>query len=501
MISYFPKVYSDELLYSVIGRYHKYSGNMNTKDTIRELFGEVNIIPTFDIQGYISSFTKQTKEILKVNELDIIANNTIIPIYTPFMQEEKAKEVVNLTISGNSMGIKHKIGMIAGGICRKNSIYYCPICCKEEFDKYGEVYIHRTHQVEGVEVCERHGCILNTYLGQTKERKYIYLEEKNLNYNIKYPPTEIYKSISEDVHYLLNHNINIYSEDVKNGYRDLLCSKGLASESGRINEKMLYDEFIKFYGESILEHFQSNIDIANEWNWFKSIVRNNKKTIHPLRHILFIEFLYGSVEKFLENIKKVDGNTICKSVISKVYDECNDNKKIIYRNRIKEYTSEFPNINRTELRRNLQKEYIFLYRHDREWLKSNLPIIKKVNTNYRYYGEYWIEKDKKILELVKQQYIELKDLAKPVRITKSIIGIKINYGALLEKKLDKLPNTKEYLNLICESINDFRFRRISNAYKLCENEGIGLAEWKLLRIAGIRYEDRDILNKYNKERI
>lgn len=37
---------------------------------------------------------------------------------------------------------------------------YCPMCAKEDREKYGETYWHRIHQIEGIQICRKHGCYL-----------------------------------------------------------------------------------------------------------------------------------------------------------------------------------------------------------------------------------------------------------------------------------------------------------------------------------------------------
>ena len=37
---------------------------------------------------------------------------------------------------------------------------YCPLCVKEEREKYGETYWHRKHQIRNMNVCARHQCRL-----------------------------------------------------------------------------------------------------------------------------------------------------------------------------------------------------------------------------------------------------------------------------------------------------------------------------------------------------
>lgn len=60
-------------------------------------------------------------------------------------------------------GLYTKLGMVAGSICKKERIYYCPCCAKKDIDDYGEAYIHREHQLQGVFVCPHDVAELKKY--------------------------------------------------------------------------------------------------------------------------------------------------------------------------------------------------------------------------------------------------------------------------------------------------------------------------------------------------
>ena len=75
---------------------------------------------------------------------------------------------------------------------------------------------------------------------------------------------------------------------------------------------------------------------------------------------------------------------------------------------------------------------------------------------------------------------------KPVRITVSKIGITIGLKALLEKHLDKLPQTKAYLDSVTETVEEFQIRRIEWAIRELDRRGEEKKDWKILRLAGLR---------------
>lgn len=49
-----------------------------------------------------------------------------------------------------------------------------------------------------------------------------------------------------------------------------------------------------------------------------------------------------------------------------------------------------------------------------------------------------------------------------------------------------MPKTKIFLRSICESIEEFRFRRLDIAYKYLQSINEDVTESKLLRLAGIK---------------
>ncbi|MFT9820810.1 TnsD family transposase [Lysinibacillus sp. NPDC056185] len=183
-------------------------------------------------------------------------------------------------------------------------------------------------------------------------------------------------------------------------------------------------------------------------------------------------------------ILKVDTNTIIK------YSRQRKSKPINKENNIKcvpkqlwlDLIKQYPTLSKTELRKMNPSLYMRIYRNDKEWLKKNPPSAKaNVVINKRV---DWLKRDLQILDEVKKVVGDLSSREKPVRITVSSIGKNINQKALLEKKLNKLPNMKEYIENVKENITDFQKRRITWSIKQLKNEEIEV--WKIMLKAGIK---------------
>lgn len=310
MVHFFTDPYKDELIYSAIARYHYYIGNIDFKDTLEELFGKRSIIPSIEIGSNLAVLAKNLGGNYTGDQ--IIKRNTLFPFYASFLPQERKKEIINEIKNKDGQGIYTKLGIVAGSICKKEGIYYCPRCANKEIEKYGEPYIHREHQLQGIYICPHDGEELRKYTVNRMSAsriEFIRLDAKmiNLKSNIRTINTKHYEllyRISKMAYTLLQLNTyGISKKDVLERYKNILNQKGLTTTSGKtVKQQELYEEFINFYGKDFLNTMESNITNDDEYNWLKVITRNLKRTVHPMRHIMFINFLTGDIEEFFNSI-------------------------------------------------------------------------------------------------------------------------------------------------------------------------------------------------------
>lgn len=137
----------------------------------------------------------------------------------------------------------------------------------------------------------------------------------------------------------------------------------------------------------------------------------------------------------------------------------------------------------TEIREEHPALYIRLYRNCREWLLANSPKVKarKIVTS----RIDWVIRDSEVLQQVKQAVEHLYQVTPPVRLTVSRIGTEIGQRNLLEKKINKIPETKVFLESATESTEQFQIRRVRFFVEQLHDKG-ELLEWRLKRLAGLR---------------
>jgi hypothetical protein len=101
----------------------------------------------------------------------------------------------------------------------------------------------------------------------------------------------------------------------------------------------------------------------------------------------------------------------------------------------------------------------------------------------------WEQRDQELLPKIQNAVQELLNTEdKPKRICISSVGSMLGLRALLEKHLNKLPATKDYIESVAEKEKDFRIRRVKWAVKALEEESQEVKAWRILKKAGIREE-------------
>ncbi|GLC89705.1 TnsD family Tn7-like transposition protein [Lysinibacillus piscis] len=308
MLPFFTNPYPDELLYSAIARYHFYSGNLDCKDTLEELFGSRSVIPSVEIGSNFTILAEKLGHQYSVESL--LTNHTIYPYYASFLSKQRQQEILE-NVKGDGQGLYTRLGIVAGGICRKDGLYYCSTCAKADAECYGEPYIHREHQLQGIDYCSHHEIPLRKYPKTNDSRiEYIRFELKHMDLSPLYEidsHKELAIHLAKQAYKLLNLPLHYLSrEQINSKYRTLLREYNLITSSNRVRQQEMYQAIKSTLPNSFLQRYESAVNNNDEYNWLRILTRNLKRHVHPFRHLLFLYFLQYSVEKLVD-IDEDDG--------------------------------------------------------------------------------------------------------------------------------------------------------------------------------------------------
>lgn len=308
MINFWIDPYKDEFITSIFARYHYYSGNFDKNDTIEELFGVRNIM-TFKIFPSRLKYLESKIENPIYTADYFIYKHTIFPLYSNFITRDKQSAVLNYMKDKGSDKIHLMLGLNKGHFNKKEWYMYCPLCAKDEFELYGEAYVHRLHQVQGVLVCEKHGCRLENYIIDYKSE----IEFIALDYNKKINSCEYYdKSISDMLIKIAKATNNIMNleylkynkEDIIERLYKYLEKMGYLTLGGIIRrEKLAYDLY-NYYGEKLFKFLNENFDRSN-YTWIGYIFNKKRQVLNPLETVILIIFLTdNNVSRFFQEDKE-----------------------------------------------------------------------------------------------------------------------------------------------------------------------------------------------------
>lgn len=302
MLSYFPAVYSGELLYSVLARYHRHVGLPGSMNTMSTFFGKQHVIATIDLQGHLQELADRipVERGLTVNHL--IDKLTLFPYVTAFEPQSVQAKVRQAMMRGEVKNLHVRLGLTTYRVGKSGVLRFCSKCAQAMIANHSELYWRRDHQLPSVLVCPEHGCALlesNVSFVQNSRHQYIAATHANCPKHAR----PVIPAVDQATLLHLQCLARLSAELLENPsrkrafagwtifYRDKMCEAGLVRPDCRIDQQFFSQEFRNFYGRT-LELLPGVLD-GKEFsgNWLKAMVRKHRKASHPLYHLLVQNFL------------------------------------------------------------------------------------------------------------------------------------------------------------------------------------------------------------------
>ena len=543
-----PLPYPDELLYSVVARYHLRAGNSSTKCTLREVYGTENVIPTTDLPSHLDSLNA----IQAVSEDQWIDNHTFYPYYAPFMPRDRALLLRQLMKSSDGSGIHALVGITASTVARSSHLHFCTACYEEDIERYGEPYWHRVHQLAGVKICPTHGYPLQRITSPMSDRHGLTALPisrgkfesipiiMNLNEHVKGQLL----GIASDIQLLIQMKDTQVFFNSRRLLMHRLSEMGLVTPGARVRQRKLQEQFVTFYGRDLLKMLEC-VPQQNDHSWLASTTRSMRYVVHPLRLMLLLRYLYGSFSEFLKRSDQElapfgKGPWPCLNKAADHYREaiikeykvtrCSDTGQpvgtfccicgfsysrrgpdqseedrfrrgriksfgSVWEAKLKEYLKLGLSFRSTALNLGVDTNTVIKYANGNATRHTcTLKVIgkkKKLKKPYELNGckpvrVDWELRDLELSWQVKETCKELmNDQSRPVRVRVATIGKRIGKLSMLEKQKDRLPITMDILSNYLESVSQFQIRRVRWAAEQMNGEW-PLKKWKLVKKAGLR---------------
>lgn len=247
MHSFFPTPYPDELSYSVLARYHLYSGNKSYKQTTFELFDTYNAAAFIDLTGSIKRIVQRLPMESELTAEIIVKNHTLFPFYAHFVPQERAEMVREHMINSGTGGIHSTLGLVASNIKMPIHLRYCPECTSEDIQKHGETYWRRIHQLPGIMACHKHNQTLmnsTVQLSFLSKREYVVANGQNcsgsLSANLMETDLLHMRDLAKLANSILQGDYKAKQKDFfRKRYIEFLQEAGYVTEGGRVYKEKL----------------------------------------------------------------------------------------------------------------------------------------------------------------------------------------------------------------------------------------------------------------------
>jgi len=160
MLPYFPPIYPDELLYSLLARFHCHIGETSPKRTLDALFGCRSVRAGVALQGHLQALSERLPPNREMTPDRLLTEFTLYPFLSAFQPKEVRLMVRDALIFGPSDWVYVRLGLAASRIQGAAALRYCPMCRSEMLARHGELYWRRDHQLPGLVACPEHGVFL-----------------------------------------------------------------------------------------------------------------------------------------------------------------------------------------------------------------------------------------------------------------------------------------------------------------------------------------------------
>jgi len=412
-----PIPFPDEILYSRIIRYCKING-LSKAQAYLKLFGKRKIIINPRLPGHIKNFENHGFGCSQI----IIENQTCYKFFINLFPTLKL-QLFKSMLFGNASQVIRNAQVTNFKVSDDFTLKYCKSCISEDLKKIGVSYWHLVHQQPFQLICPEHFQILSKASARTFK-----LPEEILNDRIIQEPEWCgindfpIAYFAQAICLISNPNQNMTSFSLIEYIYSKLLKLGYLTSKGRIRRKLLVKNIKIFYmktcktNKQFTNFFSSNEDYFNSlfhqsrhqstfcifkllliFGWLLSnpeTIRkpniptaikikapnyDKKQSIPYIDIDLLTHLITGNKrENIIDKLKitpyKIDAYLAYFPEIVKFrkmvwYNQ----RKISYRFKILNYLYSKPNPTIKNLKSYLNKEYYWLYLHDKSWLFDHQP--------------------------------------------------------------------------------------------------------------------------------
>lgn len=302
MLVYFPLIYPDELIYSVVARWLRHQGCAQRTNALERLFGRRFAMASIHVPCGLNVFQQHFPERLDLSPEHLLDAHTLFPYWSAFEPPVRRTQMREAIEEGHTQSIFLRSGLAAYRIPPVRTLRFCADCLREMQANHGEMYWRRAHQLPGVFFCVSHGRPLQVS-GVTQavrgRHEFVPATSGECPNSARYLwrgksalAVDRLTDVARRSVDLLEHPTEAKTLTAWAGdYRSQLQHVGLTHSLRRVKQRAL-DEAFREHMQPVLCALPELV-AGQQWrgDWLAGMTRTPRRAAHPLQHLLLQQFL------------------------------------------------------------------------------------------------------------------------------------------------------------------------------------------------------------------
>ena len=299
-----------ETLFSLISRHHYFSGQAFSARTCVQFFGHPRAGSQHDLPSRLAHFVSRTDGCFGDVE-KVARNHTLLAYYAPFISPEELKNAIACMAGDSVAHLKLRLGILTSRFRANHPLKSCEACMAEDRSAFGWAYWHVEHQYPGAWICQRHGQQLREsilkatgvgrfqwHLPAVEHFRQWPVETRQALHDGKFALQSLSCQVIDLTASARDRSIDI--SRLHEVYRAEFARREWVTQGGSFRMPAIAASFLDHVKHlraiPELEALPTTAEEAE--SQLGRLLRPPRSGTHPLRHMVLINWLFGSAEAF-----------------------------------------------------------------------------------------------------------------------------------------------------------------------------------------------------------
>ena len=156
MLRYFPEIYPDELMFSVLARYKHHAGLLSWRSFWMSLFPKQVNRMSVELPNKLDLLSSRFSPARRLSSDGLVETTTLYPYFCAYLDERRREDVRQAMRDPRGMP-QARLNLGRQEIARPKHFRFCRECRDGSIASEGEFWWVRSHQLPGTLFCARHG--------------------------------------------------------------------------------------------------------------------------------------------------------------------------------------------------------------------------------------------------------------------------------------------------------------------------------------------------------